>query len=58
MRELRRFFRPEFLNRIDDTIVFHTLEKEDITAIVRLMTDVLVKRVQENMQTFMVQIRR
>jgi ATP-dependent Clp protease ATP-binding subunit ClpC len=37
LEELRRAFRPEFINRIDDIIVFHALSKEDITAIVRLM---------------------
>jgi ATP-dependent Clp protease ATP-binding subunit ClpC len=37
MEELKRAFRPEFLNRIDDTIVFHGLSREDITGIVRLM---------------------
>jgi ATP-dependent Clp protease ATP-binding subunit ClpC len=37
LEELKRAFRPEFLNRIDDTIVFHSLSREDITAIVRLM---------------------
>ncbi|HET9940638.1 MAG TPA: ATP-dependent Clp protease ATP-binding subunit, partial [Candidatus Eisenbacteria bacterium] len=35
MDELKRSFNPEFLNRIDDTIVFHSLSREDITAIVR-----------------------
>jgi ATP-dependent Clp protease ATP-binding subunit ClpC len=35
--ELKRAFRPEFINRIDDTIVFHALSKEDITSIVRMM---------------------
>jgi ATP-dependent Clp protease ATP-binding subunit ClpC len=35
--ELKRSFRPEFLNRIDDIIVFHALSREDITGIVRLM---------------------
>jgi ATP-dependent Clp protease ATP-binding subunit ClpC len=35
--ELKRAFRPEFINRIDDTIVFHALSKEDITKIVRMM---------------------
>jgi ATP-dependent Clp protease ATP-binding subunit ClpC len=35
--ELKRAFRPEFINRVDDIIVFHALSKEDITAIVRLM---------------------
>ncbi len=37
LEELRRAFRPEFINRIDDIIVFHALSMEDITAIVRLM---------------------
>src|SRR3989449_3953345 len=35
--ELKRAFRPEFINRVDDIIVFHALSKENITAIVRLM---------------------
>ena len=35
--ELKRAFRPEFINRIDDIIVFHALSKEDITTIVRMM---------------------
>ena len=47
--EIKNIFKPEFLNRIDDIIVFHPLEKEDIIAIVKLMTNVLAKRVQENM---------
>ena len=34
---MKRAFRPEFLNRVDDIIVFHSLSKEDITAIVRMM---------------------
>jgi ATP-dependent Clp protease ATP-binding subunit ClpC len=37
LEELKRAFRPEFINRIDDIIVFHSLSKEDITAIVRMM---------------------
>lgn len=37
MDELRRTFRPEFLNRIDEIIVFHQLEEEHITKIVDLM---------------------
>lgn len=47
--EIKNIFKPEFLNRIDDIIVFHPLEKEDIIQIVKLMTDVLAKRVKENM---------
>ena len=40
--ELKRHFRPEFLNRIDDVIVFHQLSTEEITEIV----DLLIKRVR------------
>ena len=49
MEEVKRSFKPEFINRIDDIIVFHPLEKEEITRIVRLLTDVMAKRVKENM---------
>ncbi len=48
MGELKKTFRPEFLNRIDDIIVFHPLTEEHIREIVRLMTDVLVKRLKGN----------
>ena len=37
MEELKRSFRPEFLNRIDDIIVFHQLEEKDLRQIVKLM---------------------
>jgi ATP-dependent Clp protease ATP-binding subunit ClpC len=37
LEELKRAFRPEFLNRVDDIIVFHALSRDDITGIVRLM---------------------
>ena len=49
MDEIKNIFKPEFLNRIDDIIVFHPLEKEEITRIVRLLMDVMAKRVKENM---------
>lgn len=49
MDEIKTIFKPEFLNRIDDIIVFHPLEKEEITRIVWLLTDVMAKRVNENM---------
>lgn len=49
MDEIKNIFKPEFLNRIDDIIVFHPLEQEEITRIVRLLTDVMAKRVKENM---------
>jgi ATP-dependent Clp protease ATP-binding subunit ClpC len=45
--ELKRAFRPEFINRIDDTIVFHALSREDITAIVRMMVARLNTQLQD-----------
>lgn len=47
MDELKRSFRPEFLNRIDEVIVFHSLEEEHIEQIVSLMTEELRKRLRE-----------
>ncbi|AMX84871.1 ATP-dependent Clp protease ATP-binding subunit ClpC [Geobacillus subterraneus] len=47
MDELKKAFRPEFLNRIDEIIVFHSLEKDHLKQIVRLMADTLVKRLRE-----------
>ena len=48
MGELRRAFRPEFLNRIDDIIVFHPLLSEDIQKIARLMLETLKERLKQN----------
>ncbi|MGL6076820.1 MAG: ATP-dependent chaperone ClpB [Fimbriiglobus sp.] len=45
MGELRKAFRPEFLNRIDETIVFHSLKEEHLTQIV----DIQLKRIQERL---------
>ncbi|KEO81699.1 ATP-dependent Clp protease ATP-binding subunit [Tumebacillus flagellatus] len=46
--ELKKQFRPEFLNRLDDTIVFHPLAEEHIREIVDLMSEDLKKRLREN----------
>jgi ATP-dependent Clp protease ATP-binding subunit ClpC len=46
MEELKRSFRPEFLNRIDEVIVFHSLSREDVKNIV----DLLMKRVREQLK--------
>ncbi|MDM5152904.1 ATP-dependent protease ATP-binding subunit ClpC [Bacillus sp. DX1.1] len=48
MDELKKAFRPEFLNRIDEIIVFHMLEKKHIQEIVILLVNQLVKRLKEN----------
>ena len=44
MNELKQVFRPEFLNRVDDIIVFNKLTKPEIEEIARLMLDTLKKR--------------
>ncbi|MCI9136920.1 MAG: ATP-dependent Clp protease ATP-binding subunit [Lachnospiraceae bacterium] len=50
MEEVRRIFKPEFLNRIDETIVFHALTKEDMKKIVTLMTKTLIERCKSQME--------
>ncbi|MGM0754519.1 MAG: ATP-dependent protease ATP-binding subunit ClpC [Bacillota bacterium] len=47
MEELKRAFRPEFLNRIDEIIVFHSLEKDHLKEIVTLMSNQLTSRLKE-----------
>lgn len=49
MEEVRRLFKPEFLNRIDEIMVFHTLNKEEIRKIVVLLLKSLEKRCKEQM---------
>ena len=46
--EVKRFFKPEFLNRIDDVQVFHPLAKENILEIVDLLLNELQSRVLDN----------
>lgn len=48
MGELKKTFRPEFLNRIDDIIVFHPLTEGNIKEIVGLMLEILIKRLKQN----------
>ncbi|MDX2178115.1 MAG: ATP-dependent chaperone ClpB [Bryobacteraceae bacterium] len=47
MEELRKFFRPEFLNRVDETIVFHSLTEEHLKRIVEIQLAGLRKRLAE-----------
>jgi len=49
MEEVKRLFRPEFLNRIDETIVFHSLNEEHMKKIVGLMCRELSERVKKQM---------
>ncbi len=49
MEELKQSFKPEFLNRIDETIVFRALNKEDMKLIVGILTKSLIKRCSDQM---------
>ena len=49
MEEVKRIFKPEFLNRIDDIIVFHTLKDDHLKKIVGLLQKELSKRCKEQM---------
>ena len=45
--ELKNYFRPEFLNRIDETVVFHALDAKNIESIARIQLKVLMARLQK-----------
>jgi len=51
MAEVKRLFNPEFLNRLDDIIVFHPLSKDHLRDIVGIMLDELCTRLDEHMLT-------
>lgn len=50
MEEVKRIFKPEFLNRIDETIVFRALNKDDMKKIISIMVRDLQKRCKEQLQ--------
>ncbi|HOR14050.1 MAG TPA: AAA family ATPase, partial [Clostridia bacterium] len=52
--ELKRTFRPEFLNRVDEIILFHSLEKEQTLEIVKLMLKSVIQRLSERGITLLV----
>lgn len=45
-KELKKYFRPEFLNRIDDTVIFQPLNTQDITQIVKIQLEILVQKLK------------
>ena len=49
MEEVKRIFKPEFINRIDEIMVFHTLNHENMLDIVALLTDNLAKRCEKQL---------
>ena len=54
MGELKKEFRPEFINRVDEIIVFHQLDKEHMKKIITLMLETLESRLKANNLTFSV----
>lgn len=54
MEEVKRIFKPEFLNRIDETIVFRSLNKEDMKQIVTIMSRSLIERCKKQMDITLV----
>ncbi len=48
MEQLRAHFKPEFLNRVDDIIIFHALTKEELAKIVEIQLRYLAQRLEEN----------
>lgn len=49
MEEVKRIFKPEFINRIDEVLVFRVLSKDDIKEIVRILLSGFAKRIKEQM---------
>ena len=49
MEEVKRAFKPEFLNRIDETIVFRSLNKDTLRQIAKIQLDIIVKRCKEQL---------
>ncbi len=47
MEEVRKHFRPEFINRVDEIVVFHALDEKNIGAIARIQLELLNKRLQK-----------
>lgn len=47
LTELKHFFKPEFINRIDETVVFHPLTNDELIKIVKIMSQQLLKRLAE-----------
>jgi ATP-dependent Clp protease ATP-binding subunit ClpC len=53
MDEVKRIFKPEFINRIDEIIVFHSLTKENIKSIVKIMLKSITKRSEQQMNIYL-----
>jgi ATP-dependent Clp protease ATP-binding subunit ClpC len=49
MEEVKKLFKPEFLNRVDEIMVFHPLDKDDMAKITSLLADNIIRRCKEQM---------
>ncbi|MDR0220257.1 MAG: ATP-dependent Clp protease ATP-binding subunit [Lachnospiraceae bacterium] len=49
MEEVKKLFKPEFLNRVDEIMVFHPLDKEDMAKITSLLSDNIIRRCEDQM---------
>jgi len=49
MEEVKKIFKPEFINRIDEIMVFHPLDKENMTEITALLSENIIRRCKEQM---------
>ena len=47
MNELKRFFRPEFINRVDEIVVFHSLSRDQVSTIFDILVDEVRLRLLE-----------
>ncbi len=47
LEELKKAFRPEFLNRVDETVVFRSLGEDEIHEIVKIMSKAIIKRLSD-----------
>ena len=56
MAELKRHFRPEFLNRVDDVIIFQSLDEEELSRIVDIQLERLKKRLAQQQLTLDVDV--
>ncbi|MEX0931125.1 MAG: AAA family ATPase [Candidatus Paceibacterota bacterium] len=55
MKSLKQFFRPEFLNRLDEIVLFDTLPREAIKKIVQIQVDIVIKRLAEKEITLVIE---
>ncbi|MDR4503236.1 MAG: ATP-dependent Clp protease ATP-binding subunit [Candidatus Scalindua sp.] len=56
LSEVKKYFKPEFINRLDDMIVFHSLSKEHIARILEILLSQLTRRLEDNNLTLHIEL--